>query len=249
MKALILAAGYATRLYPLTIDRPKALLPIERDKPIINYLLDELATLEQLTEVHVISNQRFIEHFESWAQELREKNTYPGFEIFVWNDGTTSDEDKLGAIGDIQFVLDQTDIADDLFVAAADNFFTFPLKGFVEDFYHTQCDTICAALMEGEEDLKRMAIAKLDSERRVLNLEEKPEHPKSNLAVYALYMYRQDTLPLFKQYLQEGNSPDSPGNFPAWLYTRKEVRAYLFEGEMIDIGTPESYREAQERFA
>lgn len=247
MKAIILAAGYATRLYPLTQNFPKALLPIA-DKPIINYLLDELETLPELNQVHVVSNHRFIGHFESWLSELNQAKRYERLHIQVWDDGTSSDETKLGAVGDIQFVIDQAKLDDELLVAAADNFFTFPLIQFYNDFKSHQCDTLCAARMTDLNSLRRMAVATLDENRKVLNLEEKPEHPKSDIAVYALYLYRRDTLPLIRTYLAEGNSPDAPGHLPEWLYHRREVRAFLFEGECIDIGTPESYRETCRRF-
>ena len=133
MKAIILAAGYATRLYPLTQNFPKALLPIA-DKPIINYLLDELETLPELNQVHVVSNHRFIGHFESWLSELNQAKRYERLHIQVWDDGTSNDETKLGAVGDIQFVIDQAKLDDELLVAAADNFFTFPLIQFYNDF-------------------------------------------------------------------------------------------------------------------
>lgn len=248
MKALILAAGYATRLYPLTKDRPKALLPIA-GRPIVDYLLEQLATLPELDEVHVVSNHRFIDAFAQWADQIHTEGRYPGLTIRVWDDGTTSDEDKLGAVGDIQFVLDRAGIQDDLLVAAADNFFTFPLKLFYDAFKEHGCDTLCATRLSDQEALKRFAVATLDGVGRVTALVEKPQVPPTDIAVYALYLYRRDTLPLIRTYLDEGNSPDAPGHFPEWLYPKKEVRAYLFEGECIDIGTPDSYRETCERFS
>ena len=191
MKAIILAAGYATRLYPLTKNFPKALLPIA-DKPIINYLLDELETLPELNQVHVVSNHRFIGHFENWLNELNQAKRYERLHIQVWDDGTSNDETKLGAVGDSQFVIDQAKLDDELLVAAADNFFTFPLIQFYNDFKSHQCDTLCAARMTDLNSLRRMAVATLDENRKVLNLEEKPEQPKSDIAVYALYLYRRE---------------------------------------------------------
>ncbi len=246
MKALILAAGYATRLYPLTIDTPKALLPIA-GRPMLDYLMDGLCSVEGLTEIHLVSNHRFAEAFRAWAREA--KGRYPGHELIIWDDETTSDENKLGAIGDIQFVIDRAKLHDDLLIAASDNFFTFPLSDFVDSFRATGRDTLLCAHSDDVEMLRRFAVATVDQDMRILELAEKPAEPKSDLAVYALYLYRADTLPLFAQYLSEGNTPDSPGNFPAWLYTRKEVRAYAFTGECIDIGTHESYAEVCRRFA
>lgn len=246
MKALILAAGYATRLYPLTIDRPKALLPIA-GKAMLDYLVEEICTLPDLDEIHLVSNHRFIRPFEEWAEGARAR--YPGFRFVIWDDMTTSDADKKGAIGDIQFVLERAKIADDLLVAASDNFFTFPLMRFYEAFRRNGCDTLLAARFADRDLLRRFAVATVDEHLRVTHLEEKPAEPKSDLGVYALYFYRRDTLPLFAQYLAEGNPPDAPGHFPVWLYPRREVRVYPFEGECIDIGTPQSYHEVCARFA
>ena len=162
---------------------------------------------------------------------------------------TTSDADKKGAIGDIQFVLERAKLDDDLLVAASDNFFTFPLMRFYEAFRRNGCDTLLAARFADRDLLRRFAVATVDEHLRVTHLEEKPAEPKSDLGVYALYFYKRDTLPLFAQYLAEGNPPDAPGHFPVWLYPRREVRVYPFEGECIDIGTPQSYHEVCERFA
>lgn len=246
MKALILAAGYATRLYPLTIDRPKALLPIA-GKAMLDYLVEEICTLPDLDEIHLVSNHRFIRPFEEWAEGARAR--YPGFRFVIWDDMTTSDADKKGAIGDIQFVLERAKLNDDLLVAASDNFFTFPLMRFYEAFRRNGCDTLLAARFADRDLLRRFAVATVDEHLRVTHLEEKPAEPKSDLGVYALYFYKRDTLPLFAQYLAEGNPPDAPGHFPVWLYPRREVRVYPFEGECIDIGTPQSYHEVCERFA
>ena len=246
MKALVLAAGYATRLYPLTIDTPKALLPIA-GRPMLDYLMDGLASVEGLTEVHLVTNHRFAEAFNRWAKEAEVR--YPGLSPVIWDDGTTDDSNKLGAIGDIQYVLDHAHLADDLLIAASDNFFTFPLSDFVADFRRTGKDTLLCAHSDDLEMLRRFAVATVDGSMRVTDLEEKPQEPRSDLAVYALYLYRADTLPLFAQYLAEGNSPDSPGHFPAWLYRRKDVRAWAFTGECIDIGTHASYKEVCDRFS
>lgn len=248
MKALILAAGYATRLGELTRNMPKALLPIG-GKPIIDYLLDDMAQLPGLSDVYVVSNHKFMGAFEHWHAGLLGAGAYPGLNVHVLDDGSTEDQGKLGAVGDIQFAIESAGIDDDLLVAAGDNFFTFPLRAFYDDFKTHGCDTLCAAHIQDTNLLRAFAVAKLDSRRRVLDLEEKPENPKSAIAVYAIYLYRRDTLPLIRDYIAQGNSPDSPGRFPEWLYLRKDVRAYLFRGECYDIGTPAAYEEVSEKFA
>lgn len=245
MKALILAAGYATRLYPLTKNQPKALLPVA-GQTILSRIVDQLITLPDLSEIIVVSNHRFIDHFSKWKRT--EGSTYD-VPITLVDDFTTTDSDKLGAIGDIQFVLDRIPINEPLLVIAGDNLFTYPLITAWRVFREFDEDMILAQEMEDRDELKRFAVAEIDENMHVISLEEKPEEPRSNLAVYATYFYRTETLPLFKQYLDEGGNPDAPGNFPAWLYKKKPVRVFLFDGECYDIGTHDAYRESQEIFA
>lgn len=237
MKAIILAAGYATRLYPLTINRPKALLPINK-KPIIDYIVEELNTIEELDEIYVVTNSRFAEHFSDWA-----KNASSRAPISVLDDGTTSDENKKGAVGDMGFVIEQKGIDDELLVIAGDNFFTYSLRDYVDYYRKKGHDCVCVKKWPNEAELSKFGIALLDADGKVLDIEEKPQHPKSNTVVFATYLYRRETVPMIREYLAAGNNPDAPGNFPAWLYKRKDVYAYTFSGECYDIGTPESYRE------
>ncbi len=245
MKGIILAAGYATRLYPLTIDRPKALLPIH-DRPIIDYIADEMDTIAALDTIIVISNHRFYDQFVSWAAARNTRAA--GHRVMVLDDGSTSDDNKLGAIGDMQFCIDQLAIDDDLLVIAGDNLFTYRLRDAWRAFQEHGQDMILAQRLPPGEDLRRFAIASIDENNMVLDLAEKPEHPHSDLAVYATYFYRRDTVPLIRAYLEAGNKPDAPGYFPVWLYTRKPVRVYQFSGECIDIGTTESYAHVQTTF-
>ena len=240
MKAIILAAGYATRLYPLTLNRPKALLPIG-EKPIIDHIVEKMDEVDELDEIFVVSNDKFASHFEAWAKTA--KSRVP---ITVLNDGTTDDSNKRGAIGDIAFVIEEAKVDDDLMVIAGDNFFTYSLADYVRFFREKDRDCVCVKVWEDESQLSQFGIALLDEKGMVLDIEEKPAKPKSNTAVFAAYLYKKETVPLFAEYLAAGNKPDAPGNFPAWLYLQKEVYAYTFEGECYDIGTPDSYREVCE---
>lgn len=241
MKAIVLAAGYAMRLYPLTKDRPKALLPIG-GRAMMDYLIDQIAEISEIDEVFLVSNHRFATQFRQWAEAA--PAVWPRLTFHVLDDGTDSNETRLGAVGDIQFALEQGEIDQDVLIAASDNFFTFSLDEFVDTFRRFACDTILGKhLGEGSPDLKRFAVAQIDASGRVTSLVEKPQQPQSDIAVYALYLYRQDTLPLIRQYLAEGNNPDAPGHFPEWLYPRKRVQLHLFEGECVDIGTHEAYQE------
>ena len=237
MKAIILAAGYATRLYPLTLHSPKALLPINQ-KAIIDYIVEELNTIQEIDAIYVVTNHRFADDFTTWAK------TAPGkTPIEVIDDGTTDDTNKKGAVGDIGFVIEQKQIDDELLVIAGDNFFTYSLRDYVNFYREKGHDCVCVKKWPNREELKQFGVALLDADGKVLDIEEKPAQPKSDTAVFATYLYKQDTVPLFAEYLAAGNNPDAPGNFPAWLYRRKDVYAYTFSGECYDIGTPESYRE------
>ena len=249
MKALILAAGYATRLYPLTLNRPKAMLPIG-GAVMLDYLVREMALIPQLDEVHIVTNHKFAGQFEQWCDEAEREGRYPSLRFAVWDDGTASNETRLGAVGDMQFTIERAQLDDDVLVAASDNFFTFPLRLFTDAFYTSGRDMLLAGRIDDVDTLRRFAVATLDEKNRVLTLVEKPQNPPSNIGVYALYLYKRDTLPLIGQYLAEGGLPDSPGLFPEWLCRQGHaLSAYLFEGECIDIGTPESYREVCNRFA
>ena len=242
MKAIILAAGYATRLYPLTKDRPKALLPIN-EKKILDFIVDEIETIPEVNELIVVSNHKFVPHFNEWAKERAAH-----FPISVLDDNTTDDTNKLGAVGDMNFAIREKAIDEDILVMAGDNIFTFPLIEYYNYFKEKDSDCILIKHLERLEDLQRMANAVLDENERVTYLVEKPKEPKTNNAVFASYFYKKETLPLSGQYLDEGNNPDAPGFFPSWLYEKKPVYAFAFDGECYDIGTHESYKEVQEIF-
>lgn len=242
MKAIVLSAGYATRLYPLTKDTPKGLLPIG-NKSILDFITDEIETIPEIDEVFIISNHKFFPNFSEWGSKRETR-----LKITVLDDGTTDDSNKLGAIGDIWYTIQNGNINEDVLIMAGDNFFTFPLNDYLEFYRKKQFDSILVAELDNINDLRRMGNATLDENGRVLALEEKPQEPKSNCAVFASYIYKKETLPLIGQYLEEGNNPDAPGFFPSWLYQRKPIYAYKFVGECYDIGTHESYREVCEKF-
>jgi glucose-1-phosphate thymidylyltransferase len=226
MKALILAAGYATRLWPLTDSVPKMLLPLA-ERPMLNYLLDRIREVDEIEEIHLVTNARFVSAFEDWAPE----------DVIVHNDGTTSNEDRLGAIGDIAFAIERGGLeGEDLLVAAGDNLIGYSLRDFV-DFWRTKDGSAIAVHgVDDRELVKQYGVVEVDADDRVIGLEEKPAKPKSNLAATATYLYRGDHLALLPQYLDEGNPPDAPGNFVVWLHKRVPVYAYRVSGEWFDIG-------------
>lgn len=242
MKAIILAAGYATRLYPLTKDKPKALLPIA-GKCILDYIVDEIETIPDIDELIIISNSRFYKNFESWKTSRKTR-----LNVIVLDDGTTDDSNKLGAIGDIEFAIENLNLDDDILIMAGDNIFTFKLLDYYKKFKEIEKDMILVKELNDIEDLKRMANVVTDENGMVTSMVEKPEVPQSNLAAFASYIYKKETVPMIKKYLDEGNNPDAPGFFPSWLYKHKEVFAYKFEGECYDIGTPKSYEDVNKIF-
>ena len=187
-------------------------------KTILERLLDKISVIDKIDHVYIVTNARFANAFNEWVGDYQYSKP-----LTVINDGTTSNENRLGAIGDIQYVLDQTKIDDDLMILAGDNLFEFDLSDFDEFFQEKNADVITAYEITDLELQKRVGIVELDSAARVLSFEEKPQEPRSPWAVPALYIYKQETLPLIKKYLDEGNNPDAPGHFIPWLINRQPV--------------------------
>ena len=247
MNALILAAGYATRLYPLTLNKAKPLLEVG-GKPIIERLLDNLRSVPQLRTTYIVTNARFANDFQNWANDYRRRKGDISNSIKIINDGSTSDDDKLGAIGDINLVLTRENLGtDDLIVIAGDNLFEQPLDQFVTA---AKDSTATVAIFDvGDlEAMKKYGAVMVNDKGVVTNLEEKPEKPKSTLAAIALYYYSKNVLPLFKTYLAEGNNPDQPGRFLQWLYTRMPVNTFQIKGRWLDIGSKETLESADKIF-
>lgn len=239
MKAVILAGGYATRLYPLTRNRPKHLLEVG-GRAILELLLEQLP-LEDLDAVYVVTNARFAERFRKWAE------SYPA-DVVVLDDGTTSEDERLGAIGDLQLAIETQSLDDDLIVAAGDSIFTERLDDFARFGQERGAAAIAVYDVGDLEEMKRLSSIGVDAESRLVSFEEKPEQPESTLAGIALYFYPRTVLPLVGQYLVEGNNPDQPGRLVAWLYERIPVYAWPLPGRWFDIGTPETLAQAEELF-
>jgi glucose-1-phosphate thymidylyltransferase len=240
MNALILAAGYATRLRPLTDSVPKQLLPVG-GRPMLDWITDKLLELPELGSVHLVTNDRYAPAFEAWARARGG--------ISVHNDGTTSNEDRLGAIGDVRFVLGRADLAgDDLLAIAGDNLFDFSLVEFARWWGEKGVASAVAVYDVGDLDLARQyGIVELGHDGRLVGFVEKPESPASTLAATATYIYHREHVPLVETYLADGNPADQPGNFIAWLHAREPVYGYELAGEWHDIGTPAQLLEADNR--
>jgi glucose-1-phosphate thymidylyltransferase len=232
MKALVLAAGYATRLRPLTDTVPKQLLPVG-GRPMVDWILDRIAETSA-DEIHLVTNARFAADFERWARDKQ---------VRVHNDGTSSNDDRLGAIGDIAFV----GLDDDLLVIAGDNLFDYSLADY-ETFWREKGGSCVAVHDVGDRELaKQYGIVAVDEDDRITDFVEKPDDPPTTLCATATYLYRREHAALVPAYLSEGNPPDQPGNYVAWLHRRVPVYAYRFPGEWYDIGDQSQLLEADNR--
>ena len=245
MKVIILAAGYATRLYPLTLTQPKPLLPVA-GKPMVEHVLDNLAPIAAIDRVYVVTNAKFATHFQTWSEHYRA--TKSKFEFTVVNDGSTDDSNKLGAIGDINLVVERENLASsDLVVVAGDNLFSQSLEGFAAEA--RKHPAAIATYDVGDlEAIKKYNNIETDSNGVVTHFEEKPKHPSNTITGIALYYYSKEVVPMFGRYLAEGNNPDQPGRFVQWLYKLKPVFAYQVGGTWFDIGSKETLEEANRIF-
>jgi len=245
MNVLILAAGYATRLYPLTLTQPKSLLPVA-GKPMVEHVIDNLEPIGGISRVYVVTNAKFADRFQKWADNYRA--TKSRLEFTVVNDGSTNETDKLGAIGDLHFVLTREKVDGDLLVVAGDNLFSQSLAAFGEFCRRKNTPVLGVYDVGSLEKVKQFNSLSIDGEGRITHFEEKPKHPTSTLTGIALYYYPRETLRLVRQYIAEGNNPDQPGRLIQWLYPRTAVYTWVVPGIWFDIGSKESLAEANKIF-
>lgn len=242
MKLLVLAAGYATRLSPLTDNQAKPLLPV-RGLPMIDRVLGSFAGCADIDHVYVVTNRRYAPNFEHWATSPTAQAH--GWPIRIFDDGTSTNEDRLGAIGDIDFVIKAKNLDDDLIVVAGDNLFTGSLSDFAALARHR--GILVGVYDVGDKGtIRQYSSVTLDGDSRIVSFEEKPQQPTGTLAAIALYHYPRRALPLIRRYLSEGNNPDQPGRLVQWLVPREPCYAYPVSGQWLDIGSKESYDAAQD---
>lgn len=246
MKVIILAAGYATRLYPLTLTQPKPLLPVA-GKPMVEYVLDNLAPIGGIDRIYVVTNAKFAGHFQKWADNY--KQTESKFDFTIVNDNSTDDTNKLGAIGDIHYVLKTQSVDDDIIVVAGDNLFSEKLQGFGKFVAEKNAPVLAVYDVGNLEEIKKYNSITVDGAGRITFFEEKPKNPTSTITGIALYYYPKATLPLIKQYMAEGNNPDQPGRLVQWLYPRAPFYTWRVPGIWYDIGSKETLEEANKIFA
>ncbi|MBR6765274.1 MAG: nucleotidyltransferase family protein [Clostridia bacterium] len=240
MKCLILAAGYATRLYPLTENFPKPLLKVG-EKTILDWLVDDIDTASVIDEYVVISNHKYAIHFEEWAKTKKQK-------ITVVDDGTSTNETRLGAVKDIQFAIEQLQLDDDMLVIAGDNVLDFSLTKFIEYSLKKGTSTIMRYFESNEAKLTKCGVVEIDENDKIIGMEEKPEQPKSNWCCPPFYYYTKQDAKLVKKGIEAGCGTDAPGSYIAWLSTVTAVHAMAMPGKRYDIGNLESYEQVQKEY-
>ena len=238
MTSIILAAGYATRMYPLTLNYPKPLLEVG-GKKIIDWLIEDLekAGVERTV---VVSNHKFISQFQAWA-EGREN-------IIVLDDGSEDNDNRLGAVKDIEFAIEKANIDDDIVVLAGDNVLNFSLSSFID--YGRKKKTSCIMRHEEKDKnkLRKTGVIEINEDELVLNMEEKPKEPKSNWAVPPFYYYTKEDKDLIKEGIASGCGTDAPGSFVSWLVKKRPVHAYKMIGDRFDVGSIEGYERIKKEY-
>lgn len=244
MQILILAGGYGTRLAKIVKDTPKALIDIN-GTPLLNYLLDLLKNINGLTEILVVTNDKFYNNFLEWKKTLQ-RFACP---IQIINDGTKTNEERLGSIGDIDFVVNKGFVKEDLLVIGGDNLFDFDIHKFI-DFARKQQNEITIGLYDiGKiEEATKYGVVAIDQAGKLTSFEEKPEKPKSSFVSMCFYYLPKSTVGLVGQYLKESQKADRAGDYIRWLGEKSKVFGFKFTGKWYDIGSVESYQEAQEAF-
>ena len=240
MKCLILAAGYATRLYPLTENFPKPLLKVQ-DKSILDWLIDDIDRSGEVDEYIVISNHKFAHHFEDWASGHKQK-------ITVVDDGTSTNETRLGAVRDIQFAIDTLSLSGDMLVIAGDNLLDFSLTEFIAYAKNKQTSCIMRYYEPSEQKLRKCGVVEIDESDRIISMEEKPENPKSHWCCPPFYFYKANDVPLVVKGIENGCGVDAPGSFIAWLSKQNAVHAMEMSGKRYDIGNLDSYEAVQKTY-
>ncbi len=240
MKCLILAAGYATRLYPLTENFPKPLLTVG-DKTILDWLIDDIDTANVVDEYIVISNHKYTHHFDSWAKTKTQK-------ITVVDDGTDTNEIRLGAVKDIQFAIDQLCLDDDMLVIAGDNVLDFSLTKFIWYAKEKQTSCIMRYYEANEQKLIKCGVVEIDEKDKILGMEEKPAVPRSHWCCPPFYYYTREDAKLVQKGIDSGCGTDAPGSYIAWLCTQTPVYAMEMPGKRYDIGNLESYEKVKAEY-
>ena len=242
MKAIVLAAGYATRLYPLTLNTPKPLIEVA-GKPIISHIVDKIVKIDQIDEIYVVTNDKFHSHFVQW------NNSYSSHKpVHIINDGTTSNEDRLGAVGDMHFTIQKHNIDDDVLVIAGDNLFGFSLPNFINFFSQKQSSVMAFCDLNDLDKVRgKLGVGDIQG-TKVIGFEEKPDFPKSAIAATACYLYAKKDLHHIN-YGVQNNIGDAPGNLAKLVAGKSELHGFVFDEHWFDIGSHESLELAKQYYS
>ena len=240
MVCLILAAGYATRLYPLTENFPKPLLKVG-EKSILDHLTDDINSGGKVSEFVVISNHKFAQHFEDWAK------TKP-YKITVVDDGTSTNKTRLGAVRDIKFAIDKLNLSDDMLIIAGDNILDFSFKKFIEYSETKNASCVMRYFEKEEKKLQKAGVLEIDDTSLIVNMEEKPQNPKSNWCCPPFYIYKKDDIARIDEAINDGCGVDAPGSLVSWMCVNSRVFAFEMPGKRYDIGDLESYEEVKKEY-
>lgn len=244
-KAVIPAAGYGTRLYPLTLNTPKALIKVA-GKPILKYLIDKIISLGSIDEIVLVTNHKFYSNFCDWIKDNPQK-----IKVRIFDDLTTDNENRLGGIGDVIFGIEKAKINDNFLWLSSDNLFNYDLRELGDYFSKTGKDIVAVYDVKNIEEAKKMGVVSVGKDNKLIDFEEKPEKPKSTLCSTGIYVYTKDTIKFFDLYAKEGNSLDKPGDFVKWLYKKKDVYAFPYDkksDKWFDIGSFKALEEANKEF-
>src|SRR3989338_6888430 len=242
MEAIILAAGYATRLKPLTDNIPKPLLNVA-GKPIIEHIIQKIDGVKEISRIYVVTNDKFERHFRQWLAGFDAK-----VPVEIINDGTKSNEDRLGALGDVHHAINAKNISNDIMVIAGDNLFELSLSEVSSFFKKRKSNVIVLHDVKDIEIARRYGIVEVDNNNVVLNFEEKPNSPKSTLASTGIYIFPRKTLQLINKYIAQGNNPDKTGSFVEWLHKREIVHSYITDRRWYDIGSIDQLEKASRHY-
>ncbi len=246
MKTIVLAAGYATRLYPLTENFPKPLLEIGNNT-ILGRMLDDIDTIPEISEHIIVTNHKFASIFRDWVADRQAGRASKP--IYVLDDGSITNENRLGAVRDLLLALMEFDICEDILVVAADNILEFSFRGFVEAFKETKHSMIMCHREPEIYKLQRTGVIEVDDDMKVLQMQEKPEVPVSHWAVPPFYIYRKEDLPLVRGSIAHGCGTDAPGNLAHYLVEHTTLHAWSMPGGRFDIGSLDTYEEAKRKYS
>jgi glucose-1-phosphate thymidylyltransferase len=243
MKALILAAGYATRLYPITKHFPKPLLKVGK-RAIIDYIVDKIDKIKDIDEIVVVTNERFVSQFHRWSKKLKCSKR-----IKIVNDLTKTVMDKRGAIGDVSFAIENEALYDDILVVGGDNLFDGQLEDFIRFAQSKNCLLIGVFDIKDRGMAKRYGVVKIDNENKIIDFKEKPDQPESSLVAMCLYYFPKEKLSLIKEYLTtQTNKKDATGFYIDWLSKKDAVYGFVFGGRWYDIGHHDLFNEAKKLY-